>query len=262
MIITCPVCLTKFKLAAERIPAGGAKARCSKCQHIFSISKEPALPAEPQGAEFPAAPPQIPGPAAQKVRVWTPPKPSGLRKGLRILIIILILAGATYGLGKLGSKIFIKEKGHGYYSALRSFLGLRKGAQGYIALERIRGYYLENKHRQRIFVVEGEAVNRWNEPRSFIKVKGTLLDTQGDKIEEKSSYCGNILLEEDLKNFPPAAIEKSLAAQFGETFANVNIPPGKGIPFMIVFTNFSANQASAKKISNFQVEVISSQKGT
>lgn len=262
MIITCPVCFTKFKLAAERIPAGGAKARCSKCQHIFFISPEPALPAGPREAEFPPAPTPISTPVGKKVKGWTTSKSSGARKGALILIIILILAGSIYGLGQLGPKTFIKEKGHDYYSALRSFLGFKKGAQGYIALERIRGYYLENKHRQRIFVVEGEAVNRWNEPRSFIKVKGTLLDTQGDKIEEKSSYCGNILLEEDLKNFSPEAIEKSLTAQFGETFANVNIPPGKGVPFMIVFMNFSGNQASAKKISNFQVEVVSSQKGT
>lgn len=262
MIITCPACLTKFKLAEERIPAEGAKARCSKCQHLFFISKEPAQTAEPREAEFPAAPAKISGQAEQKVRAWAAAKSSGAKRGLRIFIFILILAGSIYGLGQLGSYKFLKEKGYNYYSLLGSYLGFKKSGVGFISLEKIRGYYLENKHRQRIFVVEGEAVNRWDEPRSFIKVRGTLLDAQGDKIEERTSYCGNILLEEDLKNFLPEAIEKSLTAQFGETFANVNIPPGKAIPFMIVFWNFYGEQASAKKISNFQVEVVSSQKGT
>lgn len=261
MIITCPACLTKFKLAEERIPAGGAKARCSKCQHIFFISKEPGPPVEPPEAEFPAPAAQISGQAEQKVRIWAPAKSSGTKKSLRILIIVIFLAGLAYGLGQLRPDNFLNEKAQRYYSLFRSYLGFKKNGPGFISLEKIRGYYLDNKHRQKIFVVEGEAVNRWNEPRSFIKVRGILLDAQGAKIEEKTSYCGNILLEEDLKNFPPEAIEKSLAAQFGETFANVNIPPGKGIPFMIVFSNFYIDQDSVKKISNFQVEVVSSQKG-
>lgn len=262
MIITCPACLTKFKLAEERIPPGGAKARCSKCQNIFFISKELAQPAERQEAESPPPALQISDQTEQKVRIGAAAKSSGAKKGLKILIIILILAGLTYGLGKIGLYNFLKEKSYRYYSMLGSYLGFKKNGPGFISLEKIRGYYLENKHRQRIFVVEGEAINRWNEPRSFIKVRGTLLDAQGNKIEERTSYCGNILLEEDLKNFSPEAIEKSLASQFGETFANVNIPPGKAIPFMIVFLNFYGDQDSAKKISNFQVEVISSQKGT
>jgi len=41
MIITCPSCLTNFKLEDSRIPAKGAKVRCSRCQHVFSISAPP-----------------------------------------------------------------------------------------------------------------------------------------------------------------------------------------------------------------------------
>ncbi len=145
-----------------------------------------------------------------------------------------------------------------------------------IALEKVKGYYLENKKLTRIFVIEGQAVNHWQEPRSFIKVKGTLLDAKGEKVEEKTGYCGNILLEEDLKAFSREEIAKSLSSQFGETFSNVNISPGKSVPFMIVFTDFSSGgmpgrpeqQPAAKAgegspgISDFLVEVVSSQKGS
>ncbi len=262
MIITCPVCSTKFKLAAELIPPGGAKGRCSKCQHIFFIAKEPALAEGPPAAESPLTPAPISEKPEKKEKALRSLRSPGLGLSLKILLLILIIGGLIYGLGQVRLSSYLKEKGQNYYGWLTSYLGFKKSSPGFISLEKIRGYYLENKHRQRIFVVEGEAVNRWNEPRSFIKVKGTLLDTKGGKIEERSSYCGNILLEEDLKNFPPEDIEKSLASQFGETFANVNIPPGKGIPFMIVFMNFYTDPTSLKRIANFQVEVLSSQKGS
>jgi predicted Zn finger-like uncharacterized protein len=51
MIVTCASCLTKFSLDESRIPAKGAKVRCSRCQHVFFIvppteSKEEHEPIE------------------------------------------------------------------------------------------------------------------------------------------------------------------------------------------------------------------------
>lgn len=37
MIITCASCLTKFNLDNSRVPAKGAKVRCSRCKHLFYI---------------------------------------------------------------------------------------------------------------------------------------------------------------------------------------------------------------------------------
>jgi len=45
MIITCASCLTKFNLDDSRIPAKGAKVRCSRCRHVFYVSP----PVEPKG---------------------------------------------------------------------------------------------------------------------------------------------------------------------------------------------------------------------
>lgn len=264
MIITCPLCLTKFKLAEERIPAGGAKARCSKCKHVFFITKETSSKLAELAPELPAveALPKISPEPAHKVKRPLLPKSFSLKFIGNLLFILFLFGGAAYGLGKLLQNPFFKEKADYHYSVLKSYLGFKKSSQGFISLEKVKGYYLENKYLHRIFVVEGEAVNHWNEPRSFIKVKGTLLDAQGERVEEKTSYCGNILLEEDLKKFPSEAINKSLSSQFGETFSNVNIPPGKAVPFMIVFTDFYGGEREGKKISDFQVEVVSSQKGS
>jgi predicted Zn finger-like uncharacterized protein len=41
MIVTCTSCLTKFNLDDSKIPAKGAKVRCSRCQHVFYIVPPP-----------------------------------------------------------------------------------------------------------------------------------------------------------------------------------------------------------------------------
>jgi hypothetical protein len=160
--------------------------------------------------------------------------------------------------------------------AFKQYLALHDETEGYIAVEKVRGYYLENAKSNKIFVIEGQAVNHWKESRSFIKVKGILLDAKGGKVGEKVAYCGNILSEKDLKELEPEAIEKSLSSQFGISFSNVNIPPDKFVPFMIAFAD-SAPKISGDKPSSapaskpgeglrvpsdFIVEVAGSQKGS
>ena len=51
MIVTCASCMTKFNLDESKIPAKGAKVRCSKCQHVFFVTPPAELPTEPQEEE-------------------------------------------------------------------------------------------------------------------------------------------------------------------------------------------------------------------
>jgi len=55
MIVTCASCMTKFSLDESKIPAKGAKVRCSKCQHVFFVSPptepSPEPPIEPKEEE-------------------------------------------------------------------------------------------------------------------------------------------------------------------------------------------------------------------
>ncbi|MGE4193744.1 MAG: DUF3426 domain-containing protein [Pseudodesulfovibrio sp.] len=46
MIVTCPNCETSYNLPDEKIPAGGAKVKCSKCAHVFKAELPPATPEE------------------------------------------------------------------------------------------------------------------------------------------------------------------------------------------------------------------------
>ncbi len=141
-----------------------------------------------------------------------------------------------------------------------------------MVLQNVKGYFVDNSHLNKVFIIEGQAVNHMKEPRSFLRVRGTLLDAKGAKVEEKMVYCGNILAEKDLKEMDREAIAKSLSSQFGESLSNLNVDPNQSVPFMIVFTdlppsipgNSSAppgNTAEAAP-SDFLVEVVGSQIGS
>ncbi|BCR04139.1 hypothetical protein DESUT3_12080 [Desulfuromonas versatilis] len=73
MIIQCPECQTRFKVADDKVKPGGIKVRCAKCRHIFLAQRpQPALAPEQQppepAAEKPAenfAPPEETPPPTQ-----------------------------------------------------------------------------------------------------------------------------------------------------------------------------------------------------
>ncbi len=64
----CPHCNTVFRVDPARIPAGGARVRCSICRGVFQVGADvPAQPvmaaAAPASAASSAAPPSAPAPA-------------------------------------------------------------------------------------------------------------------------------------------------------------------------------------------------------
>jgi predicted Zn finger-like uncharacterized protein len=72
MIVVCPGCSAKFRVADEKVGPRGAKLRCSKCQTVFS-----ALRAVEQPAPLPPPPPPDPFAAVEPAppRVGPPPLP-------------------------------------------------------------------------------------------------------------------------------------------------------------------------------------------
>jgi len=289
MIVTCPECLTKFRLEEDRIPEGGAKTRCSRCRHVFPIQK----PAPPEESFFSRA--ESPAEFGEMDQYQDSSRHFLLRWKRAILVTLLVVVAA--GLILYFGKDSLVEKSSQYYSALgryfdervtalkkvslplpylKKYVGMGDQTEGFISLEKVRGYYLESSNLNKVFVIEGEAVNHWKESRSFIKVKGVLLDSKGKRVQEQEAYCGNILSEKDLKEMSQGAIEKSASSQFGISFSNVNLLPNKGIPFMVVFMNLPPEKPQSKAphdpaekpgevssiLSDFTVEITSSQKGS
>jgi predicted Zn finger-like uncharacterized protein len=284
MIVTCPECLTKFRLDEERIPEGGGKARCSQCQHVFPVQK-PASAGESFFSQE-----ETPGELGPEEGYERPIRGRFLRWKWAVLGLVVILAagGLLYFFGGKVSQQFssfgkyVEEKSASLKKVslnlpfLKKYLGMGDPSEGYVSLEKVKGYYLESNTLSKIFVIEGEAVNHWKESRSFIKVKGVLLDSKGNKVQEKEVYSGNILSEKDLKEMSKGTVDKSLSSQFGISFSNVNIQPNKSVPFMIVFMDLPPDRGPGKpaadpaakpgeapaRLSDFTVEVIGSQKGS
>src|SRR5689334_12337249 len=60
MKVSCPSCQTNYNIDDKRIPPGGAKLKCARCQNTFPIKAEEPVSAPPPA---PAAIP-LPGAAA------------------------------------------------------------------------------------------------------------------------------------------------------------------------------------------------------
>lgn len=91
MIVQCEHCKTKFRLADDRVSQTGVKVRCSKCAHVFTVSRTPEARVEARllegtGSERPMSPAELsadlagdlmlPGPTAQSSPLTPPPFPS------------------------------------------------------------------------------------------------------------------------------------------------------------------------------------------
>ena len=254
MIIQCERCQTKFRLDDERVPEKGVKVRCSKCQHTFVIekpltpgmepvegSKEKECPVEtPKGVgdefgEFLAEPEEDREDALSSEDEEILPRKFPLKLVVLLVLVALVSGGAFLfrdNLEKVNWEIFS-------ISNLRDYLGssISSDRDTIFSESQTRGYYLDNINTGRIFVIEGEATNNSSEVKNFIKVKGTLFDSVGNKLTEREVYCGNILSKEELMKLGADQIDSFLTNPAGEPSINLDIPPQKSIPFMVVFHN-------------------------
>ncbi len=178
--------------------------------------------------------------------VKEPPK-KGISGKLVLLYIILIILSAI--IVYAGFQYW--EKGYVDIPLIRGLFNLKGEKTGSIELKELNGYFLHNKNAGDIFVIEGKALNNYSTTKSFIRVKGVIIGEGGNIIHRKEVYCGNIFSRKELEELSPKDIETRLNIQFGESLSNLNIPPKKSIPFMIVFFNVPKN------ISEFNVDVIS-----
>lgn len=124
---------------------------------------------------------------------------------------------------------------------------------GEINLVELNGYYTQNAEAGNVFVVSGRAVNNTNKARSFFQIKGTLFNKKGERLAQKEVYCGNIFSTKEITTLPKSKIEADLKNKVGGSLSNINLAPGKSVPFMIVFFDLPAD------MSEFAVEVTGSQ---
>jgi len=108
---------------------------------------------------------------------------------------------------------------------------------GRISVRSVKAVFVDNDAAGELLVISGEALNEFPKPRAALQVKVSVFDATGQSIATKSAYGGNPLTEEQLASLPLDKIEAVMANQFGDSLANMEVAPGKAIPFVVVLAN-------------------------
>ena len=120
----------------------------------------------------------------------------------------------------------------------------------------VKGSFVDSKGSGRLFVIQGTIKNDYPKSRSFILVKGTVLDDGGRPVKMKMAYAGNAFKEPEIKVMALEEINKAMKNRFGKDRKNIDVAPGASVPFTIVFENLPDN------LGEFSVEAVSSSPGS
>lgn len=176
----------------------------------------------------------------------------GRKKGLILGIAagaLLLLAGAAAGLYFLKPGL-IPGLGGKPLAEEAAAKPMDQAQVENITLDKIRQYYVENEKTGRIFVVEGVAVNDFDQPKELIMVEVGLFDAQGQMVASKRQLAGNVLSLYNLQIQDWDKIESGLVNESGIAANNTNIPPKGEAPFMVAMAH------TPESISEFVVKVV------
>jgi len=125
-----------------------------------------------------------------------------------------------------------------------------------LSFNAVTGSFINSKDGGRLFVIRGMVKNEYPKSRSYILIKGAILDNMGREVKKKQVYAGNVFNEVEIRELLLDNINKAMEEPNGMGMKNVNVAPGASIPFMIVFDNLPEN------LSEFTVEAVSSSQGS
>jgi predicted Zn finger-like uncharacterized protein len=188
-------------------------------------------------------------------------KPSKVRKPGRspvlpaILIVIVLLLGGATAVWYFAPQ-YIPE-------SVVQFLPVLKGGSREIgdpgvrrlSFRAIAGHFAESSTAGQLFVVKGMVVNNYSSSRSYILVKGSILDDKGNVVRTKLAYAGNNFTDDEIKQLSQDRINQAMRNRPGKGDMNLNVQPQAAIPFMLIFEKLPDN------LSEFTVEAVSSSPG-
>ena len=99
-----------------------------------------------------------------------------------------------------------------------------------LSFKDVKGSFVQSEKAGQLFAIHGVITNNYPKGRSFVLVKGSLLDDKGKVVKTKMAYAGNSFTEEQIKTMPLEEINKELKNRFGAKKANFNIKPEAGVP--------------------------------
>ncbi|MDR2725086.1 MAG: zinc-ribbon domain-containing protein [Candidatus Adiutrix sp.] len=108
--------------------------------------------------------------------------------------------------------------------------------------DNLKHFYRKNEKEGELLIITGRVRNSYPEPRSFIRLRGLLLDQNGSTLADRFIYAGNLISEEDLTTLRKEEIMALLNIKGGKNNQNMNIAPGREVPFMVVFDKVPASK--------------------
>ncbi len=184
----------------------------------------------------PKAPVPPPAPEPQKPKPPEPLKaPSRLLRPSLAALILLFLAlaggGAYLGFTERGQEML-----RGMLPGMESFWLQGKGrSAAQYDVRNLVGFYERDTAAGTLFVIKGQVTNVGRVRKTGTRVQAALLDANDNTIAEKTCYAGNVIEGEALKTSSRETINGRLSNRFGDGLANMDVPPGKTVPFMVVF---------------------------
>ena len=170
-----------------------------------------------------------------------------------VLIVVLLITGGAAAL-----LYFAPEQ---VPESLTSYLGVagkpevKDPGVRRLSFKSVSGKFYQSSKAGNLFCIQGLVFNNYPGSRSFIRVKGSLLDEKGVAVKQKLAFAGNTFTENELKDMSLEQVNQGLANRTGKGDANVNVKPQASVPFMIVFEELPEN------LSEFTVEAVSSAPG-
>jgi len=119
---------------------------------------------------------------------------------------------------------------------------------GKITVQNVKAVFIPTAAAGELLVITGDALNTYKKPRAALQLKALVFGANSQVLVTKTAYAGNQLTNEQLLEMTAEKIEAAMNNQFGDSLANLEVQPGKTIPFTIVIIN------PPKEGDNFGVE--------
>jgi predicted Zn finger-like uncharacterized protein len=215
---------------------------------------------EPQAAAAPLSAPQQEKTRAAEAPVGPEKAVAKKRRkgGLQRLLMIVLIAVLLLMAGVAALLYFAPEQVPEYLTSYLGVVGkpeVKDPGVRRLSFKNVSGKFYQSSKAGNLFCIQGMVFNDYPESRSFIRVKGSLLDEKGVAVKQKLAYAGNIFSENELKDMTLEQINQGLTNRAGKGNANVNVKSKASVPFMIVFGDLPEN------LSEFTVEAVSSSPG-
>jgi predicted Zn finger-like uncharacterized protein len=108
-----------------------------------------------------------------------------------------------------------------------------------------------------LFIIKGTVINNDSESRSYILLKGGILDKENKPVIEETVYAGNNFSDDQLKQMSKEEIKTAMQNRSGTDNSDVDVKPGASVPFMIIFTDLPEKS----KLVYLTVEAVNSSIG-